>query len=63
MVGEVKAISGRMISVEIRTNFFPPFDQVEPPPAWALQYPNGYTDDNPIPDLVTFLRVASVDAD
>jgi len=29
-------------------------DQVEPPPNWALQYPNGYTDDRPIPDLATF---------
>jgi hypothetical protein len=29
-------------------------DQVEPPPNWVLQYPNGYTDDRPIPDLSTF---------
>jgi LEM3 (ligand-effect modulator 3) family / CDC50 family len=29
-------------------------DQVEPPPNWALQYPQGYTDDRPIPDLSTF---------
>lgn len=29
-------------------------DQVEPPPFWALQYPNGYTNDHPIPDLSTF---------
>lgn len=29
-------------------------DQVEPPPGWALEYPNGYTDENPIPNLATF---------
>jgi hypothetical protein len=29
-------------------------DQVEPPPNWAIMYPNGYTDDRPIPDLSTF---------
>jgi hypothetical protein len=29
-------------------------DQVEPPPDWFFQYPNGYTDDRPIPDLSTF---------
>jgi LEM3 (ligand-effect modulator 3) family / CDC50 family len=29
-------------------------DQVEPPPNWALQYPNGYDDQHPIPDLSTF---------
>jgi LEM3 (ligand-effect modulator 3) family / CDC50 family len=29
-------------------------DQVEPPPNWFHQYPNGYTDENPIPDLSTF---------
>jgi LEM3 (ligand-effect modulator 3) family / CDC50 family len=29
-------------------------EQVEPPPNWALRYPEGYTDDNPIPDLSTF---------
>jgi LEM3 (ligand-effect modulator 3) family / CDC50 family len=29
-------------------------DQVEPPPNWVLQYPQGYTDDRPIPDLSTF---------
>lgn len=26
-------------------------DQVLPPPNWALQFPDGYTDANPIPDL------------
>ena len=25
--------------------------QVAPPPFWANRYPNGYTDQNPIPDL------------
>ena len=29
-------------------------DQVEPPPNWHFRYPNGYTDENPIPDLSTF---------
>jgi hypothetical protein len=29
-------------------------NDVEPPPNWALQYPDGYTDENPIPDLSTF---------
>jgi LEM3 (ligand-effect modulator 3) family / CDC50 family len=28
-------------------------DQVEPPPNWLLQYPNGYTDERPIPDIST----------
>jgi hypothetical protein len=32
-------------------------DQVEPPPGWALQYPNGYTDENPIPNLATFYEL------
>src|SRR5271155_3755892 len=32
-------------------------DQVEPPPNWALQYPNGYTDAQPIPDLSTFYEL------
>src|SRR5271170_7578898 len=32
-------------------------DQVEPPPNWALQYPNGYTDAQPIPDLATFYEL------
>jgi len=26
-------------------------DQVSPPPNWAKRYPNGYTDEHPIPDL------------
>ena len=25
-----------------------------PPPNWALRYPHGYTDENPIPDLATY---------
>jgi len=29
-------------------------DQVEPPPNWFLSYPNGYTNNTPIPDLSTF---------
>jgi hypothetical protein len=32
-------------------------DEVEPPPNWALQYPNGYTDENPIPNLATFYEL------
>ena len=32
-------------------------DQVEPPPNWVLQYPNGYTDAQPIPDLSTFYEL------
>lgn len=28
-------------------------DQVEPPPNWHARYPNGYTNDTPIPDLST----------
>lgn len=32
-------------------------DQVEPPPNWILQYPNGYTDESPIPDLSTFYEL------
>jgi LEM3 (ligand-effect modulator 3) family / CDC50 family len=32
-------------------------DQVEPPPDWALQYPNGYTVENPIPNLATFYEL------
>lgn len=28
--------------------------QVEPPPNWILRYPNGYTEQNPIPDLSTY---------
>jgi hypothetical protein len=28
-------------------------DQVEPPPNWRAQYPNGYTNDT-LPDLSTF---------
>ncbi|KIV92843.1 hypothetical protein PV10_04107 [Exophiala mesophila] len=26
-------------------------DEAAPPPNWALRYPDGYTDENPIPDL------------
>ncbi|KAK4936783.1 alkylphosphocholine resistance protein lem3 [Elasticomyces elasticus] len=26
-------------------------DQVSPPPNWAVRYPDGYTEENPIPDL------------
>lgn len=26
-------------------------EQVSPPPNWAVRYPDGYTDENPIPDL------------
>lgn len=26
-------------------------DQVSPPPNWQRRYPNGYNDENPIPDL------------
>jgi hypothetical protein len=29
-------------------------DQVEPPPYWALQYPDGYTNDTGLPDLSTW---------
>jgi hypothetical protein len=29
-------------------------DQVVPPPNWAKMYPNGYTDENPIPDISTW---------
>ena len=29
-------------------------DQVEPPPNWYLRFPQGYTDENPIPDLSTY---------
>src|SRR5437773_5503260 len=29
-------------------------DQVEPPPNWHAQFPNGYNNDTPIPDLSTF---------
>jgi hypothetical protein len=29
-------------------------DQVEPPPNWVLRFPDGYTDDYPIPDLSTW---------
>lgn len=29
-------------------------DQVMPPPNWILRYPDGYTDQNPIPDLSTY---------
>lgn len=29
-------------------------DQVAPPPNWALRYPDGYTEKNPIPDLSTY---------
>jgi LEM3 (ligand-effect modulator 3) family / CDC50 family len=29
-------------------------DQVEPPPNWIHRYPDGYTEQNPIPDLSTF---------
>ena len=32
-------------------------DQVEPPPNWALQYPNGYSEEQPIPDLSTFYEL------
>ena len=32
-------------------------DQVEPPPNWALRYPNGYTNERPIPDLSTFYEL------
>jgi hypothetical protein len=32
-------------------------DQVEPPPNWVLQYPNGYTNDTPIPDISTFYEL------
>jgi LEM3 (ligand-effect modulator 3) family / CDC50 family len=32
-------------------------DEVEPPLDWALQYPNGYTDENPIPNLATFYEL------
>jgi len=32
-------------------------DQVEPPPDWALQYPHGYTNDTPIPNLATFYEL------
>lgn len=28
--------------------------QVAPPPNWAVRYPNGYTEENPIPDLSTY---------
>ena len=28
-------------------------DQIDPPPNWALRYPNGYTEDNDVPDLST----------
>lgn len=29
-------------------------DQVSPPPNWHDRYPDGYTDENPIPDLSTY---------
>lgn len=29
-------------------------DQVVPPPNWAKMYPDGYTDENPIPDISTW---------
>jgi hypothetical protein len=29
-------------------------DQVSPPPNWHERFPDGYTDDNPIPDLSTY---------
>lgn len=29
-------------------------DEVSPPPNWHDRYPQGYTDDNPIPDLSTY---------
>ena len=32
-------------------------DQVEPPPNWFLRYPNGYTNDTPIPDLSTYYEL------
>ena len=32
-------------------------DQVEPPPNWVLRYPNGYTDQNPIPNLSTYYEL------
>ena len=32
-------------------------DEVEPPPNWAPQYPGGYSDEHPIPDLSTFYEL------
>jgi hypothetical protein len=29
-------------------------DQVVPPPNWVKRFPNGYTDENPIPDISTW---------
>lgn len=33
-------------------------DQVLPPPNWQTRYPDGYTNDNPIPDLSTYEEFA-----
>lgn len=33
-------------------------DQVVPPPNWILRYPDGYTDENPIPDLSQYEEFA-----
>ena len=32
-------------------------DQVVPPPNWAIKYPDGYTDQHPIPDISTFYEL------
>lgn len=30
---------------------YPSYDSIVPPPNWALRYPNGYSEENPPPDL------------